>query len=241
MRVLVSGGSSDIARAIIKHRSSLGDECFYTYSRTKTKETNERFYAENKITAKGLLYNFVDKELDSEEFDCLVLNAASKMPRNKILTELSEKEIEDYITHEIMGNISLVKKILPYMVKKNFGRIIFVSSLSTQIATSKYFSYIAVKSALEAMIKNIAVDYSKHNIHANILRLGLFKTSRLRMLWKRESYQEMVRKLVMQGRMGEPKDILPALDMMLAKDIYMNGSAIDLAGGLPLINTSSPL
>lgn len=237
MKILVTGGSSDIAREIIKHRLAMGDEVFYTASSEKSLQQNIEFYKENNIDAKGLIYSFSDKKIESNEFDCLILNAAGKMPRNKKLTDLSLEEIEVYITTEILGNIALLKEIIPAMEKNKFGRIVLISSLSTTIATSKYASYIMVKSALEGMIKNIAVDYAQYNIHANILRLGLFKTSRLRMLWKRESYQEMVKGLVMQGRMGEPQDVLKPIDMLIDKTIYMNGSAIDLAGGLPLLNS----
>lgn len=237
MKILVTGGSSDIAREIIKHRLSLGDELFYTASSEKSLKKNIEFFKEKNLEAKGLVYNFNERKIDVNEFDCLILNAAGKMPRNKRLTDLSLEEIEIYITNEILGNIALLKEVLPSMEQNKFGRIVFISSLSTIIATSKYASYIMVKSALEGMIKNIAVDYAQHNIHANILRLGLFKTSRLRMLWKRDSYQEMVKGLVMQGRMGEPQDVLKPIDMLIDKTIYMNGSAIDLAGGLPLLNS----
>ena len=238
MKLLVTGGSSDLAKAIIAHRSQIGDECYFTASSPESLKKTQDFYDENKISAKGLIYNFSDKKIEKTEFDGVVLNAAAKMKVNKKVTELSFEEIQEYVSSEVFGNLSLLQQILPQMEKNEFGRIVFISSLSTVIGTSNYPSYIMAKSSLEGLIRNIAVDYAKHNILANSLRLGVFKTSRLRALWKRDFYQKAMSDLIVQGRMGEAQDLIGPINMLLAKDLYTTGTLIDLAGGLPMVNSS---
>ncbi|MFN8369400.1 MAG: SDR family oxidoreductase [Bacteriovoracaceae bacterium] len=238
MKILITGGNSEIAKAIVKHRSQMGDTCIVTGSTVESLKKCEKEYTKDGIPFTGIVFNFNEPTITMNDFDAVILNAASKQRKLKQLHELPDDVLEQAITGDLLGNIKLVKALLPHMINQNFGRIIFVSSLSSQIGTSLYAGYIAAKSGMEGVVRNLAVEYSKYNILSNSIRLGLIKTNRNRAVWKRDSYQKSVSNIVLQKRMGEPSDINPAIDLFLSENLYTTGSALDLAGGLPLPNSS---
>lgn len=227
MRILITGGNSDITKALIHERSN--DTIYTTHTSTST-------------NTKSILFNLSEAtkytEYLPDNIDVLILNAASYVPPRRRLHEFKIEKIVSEINMNILGNITLLHHYLPKMIEKNFGRIIFISSVSTQTGTSKYPLYIAAKSALEGLIKNIVVDYSKNGITANTLQLGAFKTSRTKPHWEKDGYESKINKIIPSGRMGIPNDILPIIDCII-KSSYLNGAQILVSGGLPLMSAES--
>ena len=210
-RLLITGGSSDIAYEIIKE---LDKEYNITYTCSNEQSLVKMQKRYTDTSAKGIIYKFGDDF--SEKFDIIILNACSKVKELKTFHELNTVKEMEYLSSNILGNMQVIKASLPYMISENFGRIILISSLSTQTATSKYSSYIMLKSALEGLISNIAVDYSQYNILSNTLRLGIFKTSRNRMIWKRQKYQEKINQQILLNRMGRPADVIAPIKLLIA-------------------------
>ncbi len=235
MKALITGGSSDISRAIIKDLSKSYD-CFYTASSMTSLEKNKDFFKSEDINTEGFIFDFSSPVLDKNDFDVLILCAASKQKKINSIVDLDINEVKSYISENVNSNVLLIQKCLEHMVKNEFGRIIFISSISTEIGTSGYAPYIISKSAIEGLIRNIAVDFSDKNITANTLRLGPFKTSRTKAFWKRDFYQDHMRKLILQNKMGEPSMVNSFINSLIAKDSFVNGQSINISGGLPLID-----
>ena len=63
-----------------------------------------------------------------------------------------------------MGNVWLLRRVLPSMVEARWGRIVFISSVSTVNGTGRYGAYVLCKSALEGLVRNLAVDYGEFNV-----------------------------------------------------------------------------
>lgn len=244
MRVLITGGSSDIAQEIAKRRLELGDEILVSCSTERSlKKTIEKYQAQD-LKVEGFIYQFNSQSLDQnatklleqKPIDAVVLNAFSRVPTFRRIHEVAYPKAQKYINDNVMGNLWLMQYLLNQMVQQQFGRVVLISSVSATMGTSLYGVYCAAKAALEGLILNIAVDYGQDNILANIVRAGLFKTSRTKMFWSREAYQQKVSSIIPQGCMGEPEQLALSLDPLLAKNSYMTGSILTVSGGMPLIN-----
>lgn len=243
MRVLITGGSSDIALAIAKRRIALGDDVVITCSSEQSLKNTLIKYQEQELQVEGIVYSFEEPHLDEaatqlideKGIDAIILNAFSRMPAYKKIHELPIELINQYISQNIQGNIWLVHHLLPSMITKQFGRIVFISSLSAQTGTSLYGIYCTAKAAIEGFILNLAVDYGTENILANIVRAGLFKTNRTKIFWQRVNYQEKIAALIPQGKMGEPTQLAESLDPLLSVSSYITGSIMTVSGGLPMI------
>ncbi|WP_133128317.1 SDR family NAD(P)-dependent oxidoreductase [Legionella nagasakiensis] len=246
MNILITGGSSEIAEAIARRRIAMGDHIMITCSSEKTLEQTLQHYQERNLSVTGFVYNFRCPERSEQvlqdtlknQIDALILNAFTRVTRFRRLHELPVETIEDYIAINLKGNIWLIHYLLPMMLKHHFGRLIFISSVSSIAGTSGYGAYCTAKAALEGLFLNLAVDYSADNILANIVRAGLFKTERTRKFWSQPGYQEKMAKIIPQGCMGEPQQIAEALDPLLSSSTYMTGSILTVSGGLPLIRSA---
>jgi 3-oxoacyl-[acyl-carrier protein] reductase len=168
--------------------------------------------------------------------DYLILNAATKVKKLKRFHHIDKGEIRDSLEADVVGNTTLIQLALPHMIKRKFGRIVFISSIAANIGSSRYGLYCLTKNAMEGLIYNLAVDFGRYNVLSNILRPGLMQTSRTERFWGKEGYIENVSKVIPQGKMGQPAEIASALTSLLAEDCYINGQAINVSGGMPLVS-----
>lgn len=241
MNILVTGGSSDVAHAIVSWAIARNNNVVITASTQDSLDLTLSKYREQGLAVDGFVLDFAHPELCTADlarfadgFDAVILNAFERLPTLKRLHEIDFEKASSYIHRQISGNLWLIQKILPHMTEQKFGRIILISSVSAAVGTSKYGIYCAAKAALEGLILNVAVDYGAEQILANVLRLGLFKTKRTRMFWREDSYVERVGKLIPQGKMGESNQVAEMLEPLLSRTSYVNGAIIPVSGGLPL-------
>ncbi|KGP63971.1 3-oxoacyl-ACP reductase [Legionella norrlandica] len=249
MNILITGGSSDIAQAIVKRRHQQGDKIIITCSNDASLKQTLAIYHQQNIEVKGFVYNFSDpkaceedlKSLLEEPLDGLILNAFTRVTQLRKLHALPYNSVRTYLDNNLHGNIWLIHRLLPAFLSGKFGRIVLVSSLSAIVGTSRYSAYCTAKAALEGLFLNLSVDYSANNILSNIVRVGLIKTSRTEQFWKNPTYQEKVTQIIPQGTMGEPSQVAEAIDPLLSATSFMTGSVITVSGGLPLMRSEGLL
>lgn len=249
MRVLVTGGSSDIARSIVRRRVALGDEVLVTASsESSLEETLTRYRAEG-LEPRGLVLDLAVPSasepalapLLAEGLQGLVLNAWTRRPPLHRFHELPQEALEADVTANLMGNVWLLRRVLPSMVEAQWGRIVFISSVSTVNGTGRYGAYILCKSALEGLMRNLAVDYGEFNVLSNTVRLGIFKTERTKKYWSRPRYVERMSGVIPQAELGSPEHVGEVLDPLLSAHQYINGAVLDVTGGLPMFRLEGVL
>ncbi|NTX09078.1 SDR family NAD(P)-dependent oxidoreductase [Myxococcus sp. CA040A] len=249
MRVLITGGGSDIGRSIARRRLALGDEVFVTASSEASLEKLRARYRDDGLKAQGLVLDLTapgrsDAALEgllAQGLQGLVLNAWTRRPPLHRFHELPQAALEEDVTANLMGNVWLLRRLLPSMVEARWGRIVFISSISTVSGTGRYGAYILCKSALEGLMRNLAVDYGAFNVLSNTVRLGLFKTTRTKKYWSRPLYVERMGGVIPQGGLGEPEHVGEALDSLLSAHQYINGAVLDVTGGLPMFRLEGVL
>ena len=166
---LITGGSRGIGKAIAK--SLLAEGCKVTLlSRTESElascceklNQNESvpraFYQVFDLSTgdpKQLLQNI---EAEAGTLDIIVANAA-RTSRPKKLTHMPDEDWYGTIESDLNGHYRLLKICLPGLQERQWGRVVFVGSLSGMVGASGYPVYCTVKAAYEGLTKNLAVDY----------------------------------------------------------------------------------
>lgn len=234
MNILITGISSDISQAIARRRIDLGDNVFMTTSRNEIASSSD--VHKNKIYNFNLLDpNAFQPQLNkilSEGLQGLILSACTELPRMQTFHKISMEDTEKFFKANVSGNMWLLKKILPHFVENKMGRIIFISSSIIDHYLPGYSLYSSVKSAMESVIKSIAVEYGTENVTANILRLGVIKTRRNERFWSRPGYVERVQSKSSLGKIGIPDQVAIVLDPLLHKDTYVQGATWNVDGGI---------
>lgn len=250
MKICITGGGSDIARAIALRRLKMGDEIVITCSSEETLEKSLAFFREiGHATVSGFVHKLETPETSDEALspflkqgiDALILNAATPVKNLKPFHELDPHNFKTQVDANVYGNVWLLRKVLPPMIENKFGRLIFISSLSATQGTSRYSAYCLAKSGMEGLFLNLAVDYGHLGITSAIIRPGLIATGRNKKFWSRTHYAEKMEAIIPQASLGTPESVAEAMDPLLSKNTYMNGSIVTVSGGLPMLSSKGVL
>lgn len=117
------------------------------------------------------------------------------------------------------------------MMKKRYGRIINLSSISGVRGNAGQMNYCAAKAGIIGMTKCLAKELASRGVTVNAVAPGYIDTDMTAAL--PEKVKEAVLAQIPLGRMGQPKDIAEAV-AFLASDraAYITGQTIQVDGGM---------
>lgn len=205
MKVLVTGGSRGIGKSI----------CNYFIREGHTVVAPSR--TELDLLQAPLLKN--------NKFDIIVNNAGIN-PLKGIL----DIDQNDTMQVNYYAPLKIIQQCLPYMVKQQFGRIVNIGSIWIDLAKQKRGAYSASKSALHALTKIIAAEYSSKNILVNTVSPGYILTD----LTKQNNTPQQIKKIskaIPVGRLGIPEEIAKTVYHLTAENTYITGQNIIIDGG----------
>lgn len=121
------------------------------------------------------------------------------------------------------------------MLKRGYGRVINISSISATMATKQMRgrSYETSKAALSMFTRAVAADWAPHGVTVNAIAPGTFLTdANRRWIEQRPELKPEIESQVPMGRLGDPQEI-GALAVYMASEAssYMTGSVVVIDGG----------
>lgn len=166
--------------------------------------------------------------------DILVLNAASN-PVYGPMAEVSDAAFDKIIANNVRANMKLALATIPEMVARKDGAVIIVSSIAGMRGSRNLGTYAISKAADFQLARNLAVEYSRHNVRINCIAPGLIRTDFARALWEDERARALVERLTPAGRIGEPQDIA-GIAVFLASPAarFVTGQTIVADGGVTI-------
>ena len=129
----------------------------------------------NLMTGSGVQAYFDTISQSAGRLDCLIYNSATGAHRP--LTELNQRQLAIVWQVNVGAFLDLALKLLPIL--PNGGRIIAISSEGAQRAVDYYGAVGSSKAALEALCRQMAVEWAKKGINVNVVAPGLLKTDTL--------------------------------------------------------------
>lgn len=148
---------------------------------------------------------------------------------DELIINLNEKKINEVINSNVISSIKILKKILPSMIKNNYGRIIFLSSKKAENGSKGNIVYAFSKVGLQGVSKTINKEYSKFNISSNIISLGYFNTK----MWKslKKNTRDDLLKNTLHQKLGNPKVLIDVISLII-KHAFIIDSKLDIDGGI---------
>ena len=111
-------------------------------------------------------------------------------------------------------------------------RIIAFTSEGNKKAWSNYAAVSAAKAALEAIVRNIALEYANHGIRANCIQAGITETAAFQMIPGHETLKENALKRNPNGRLTTPEDVANAVYLLTQHEAnWITGTIIKVDGG----------
>ena len=177
----------------------------------------------------------VEKVTDEcgKKVDILVLNASVQEYMH--LRDFESKEFEREINTNLRSACLLLKRLLPPMQERKWGRVINVGSVNQLRPAARLTVYSATKAALQNLMVNVAKEYAPDGITCNSIVPGIICTDRNRRILADPAWLPKLQAMVPAGRFGAPEDCAGAI-LLLASEAgsYITGAEIPIAGGMQL-------
>ena len=164
--------------------------------------------------------------------DILVNNAG--VTRDNLFMMMKDDQWDQVIAINLTSTFTLSRSVLRNMMRRRWGRIINITSVSGIIGNPGQGNYAAAKAGIIGMTKSLAREVASRNITANCIAPGFIDTAMTSGL--NPEIIEGAKKYIPMGRFGTPQDI-GAAALYLASDAaqYVTGQTLHVNGGMAMI------
>lgn len=237
MRVLITGTTSGIGQNIMNHFIELNYEV-YTINRKNIINNNITNYVcdlSNMNQVQELI-----KIIDKLDIDILINNAGAGYPSK--IENISLDSINYEINLNFLTPYLLIQNLYPKMIKKKYGRIVNISSISSKRGTPYLYTYSATKAALDSLTQSIASTSSNYGFTINSICPGGIDTdmsingrreiSNLKNMEDDEYQKSMINEMCL-GKLIPTKLVVYLIDYLLSEEANcISGQSINICGAL---------
>lgn len=131
----------------------------------------------------------------------------------------------------LRGHVVCTKHIVPRLVARGGGPIVYASSAGAYLAAPTRVAYAVSKSGLNALVRHVAAAYGKVGIRANAVAPGLVLDESNGRARDPEVMAGLLAR-TLSGRLGQPSDVASMVAMLLSDDAeWLTGQIISVDGG----------
>lgn len=241
---LVTGASQGIGRGIALGLAEYGAEVIILYHNDKAQaeavaDEARRMDVEAHIfpsdfSEPGAAQN-LHKQLTAKKLspDILVVNASVQVTKD--WQEMNEKDFDFQVNTNFKSTLFLFHEFVPEMVARGWGRVLTIGSAQQQKPHPAMIVYAATKSAVNNMVKNLAMQVADRGVTVNNLAPGVIGTPRLDQPVPEVEERINQRMMTPVGGIGDPVDCA-AMALLLCSDAgkFITGQDIFVDGGMSL-------
>ena len=242
--IFISGGTRGIGREIALSLAQRGRTLFLNYLRDDVSAAKVKSQAGKKGARVILLRGNIGDEdavrslLDAVQKETKHLDALIHCAALGVFKPVHQLRVKDWnISLDVNAKafLLLTQAALPLM-KKNGGRIIAISSLGAQRFTPHYGAIGISKSALENLVRYLAVELAHYKISVNAVSGGLVETDSVKMFPHWESMKKEYLSRTPGRRIGRPEDIARVVSFLLSpQSDWIYGQTLIADGGYSLV------
>lgn len=161
--------------------------------------------------------------------DFLVNNAG--VTRDNLSIRMKEEEWDMVLNINLKGTFLCSQAAAKEMMKKRFGRIVNMASVSGILGTPGQANYASSKAGVIALTKSMARELGKRNITVNAIAPGFVLTEMTETLPDKVK-QDYIANIPL-NRPGTPEDIAETVHFLVSPSAsYITGTVINISGGL---------
>lgn len=238
---LVVGATGGIGSAVALQLAKDGYDVALHYHSNKDKANTLKKQIEEETGSKAYLIQAnINEEKDIENLisqtmreayriDCFVNCASTPIPPINV-TDLTWEDFQSQMNLNIKINLSFIKKLLPQLLERKYGKLIMVGSLFSDKPNPNLVHYATAKAALEGFTKAMAFELAPKGIRVNMVSPSMIATDltadipeKMKLL---SAMQTPLRRLAL------PEDVAGAVSFLASnKSDYLSGEVIHINGG----------
>ena len=236
---LITGATGGIGMSIAKQMKSSGAKLILSGTR---QEVLSKLELELGDDVKTIVTDLSDKNdvislaNEAEEtfgsIDILINNAG--ITADGLLLRMKDEDWDKVIDINLSSSMRLTRQVIRGMIKRKYGRIIFISSIVGYTGNAGQSNYSASKSALSGLTKSIAAEVASRGITCNLIAPGFISTPMTDKL--SEDQKNNIIKNIPIDRLGKPSDILSGCLYLSSNEAsFVTGTTLHINGGMSMI------
>ena len=241
---VVTGGDKNIGRAISRRFAEEGATvCIFEINPEYGKDAaglimksgGKAFFINTDVTDTASIKGSVKAVIEKfSHIDILVNNAGGGIDADIAGTD--EKAFQASIDINLKSSFFMTREVLPSMVERRQGSVIFISSINAILGGFGATMYSLAKVSLRALARNLTADYSVYGLRFNVICAGSVPGDS--QVWKAHEKRspgllDRLAKLYPIGRYGQPEDVAnAALFLASEESSWITGTTIIVDGGL---------
>jgi 3-oxoacyl-[acyl-carrier protein] reductase len=237
-RALVTGGSRGIGAAIAAALARAGHAVILNYlsndaAARATQATIEEAGGECQLAR----FDVADGPQASAEIERLLADDADPIgvvvnnagiARDAAFPALESEDWERVTRTTLDGFFHVTRPLVMPMVRRRWGRIINVSSVSGLTGNRGQVNYAAAKAGLIGATRALALEVAHRGITVNAIAPGLIETDMIA-----QAPVEEIKKHIPMRRIGRAEEVASLVAFLASDDAaYITGQVIGISGGL---------
>ena len=236
-RVLVTGGTRGIGRAVAEAFLQRGDRVLFLYRKSEEQAEELR-----QLGGVGYRCDLSDlsalketcKRILAEEGSVQVLVNNAGIAQFSLLHEVTDEMWEAVRSVNYDAPFYLTRAFLPGMIRQKYGRILNISSMWGQVGASCEVAYSAAKAGVIGFTKALAKEVGPSGITVNCIAPGVVDTEMNAGL-SGDTRKELKEETPL-GRLGTPLDVAKACIFLSSEDgAFITGQVLGVNGGLVIV------
>ncbi len=173
-RVLVTGATGGIGHAIARAFAARGAALILSGRRGDVLEP-----LAGELGARAVIGDLAVREdvarLVAEAGDLDVLVANAGLPASGLLTELTQEQIDGMLEVNLRAPVALARAVVPGMVERGHGHLVFISSLAGKVASAASSIYSATKFGLRGFALGARQDLAPYGVGVSVVLPGFIR------------------------------------------------------------------
>ena len=178
--------------------------------------------------------NIILKKISEDHKDLNVIVNNAGITDDSLLLRMKNDQWNNVIQANLSSNFSIIKALLPNMIKNKSGNIIGVSSVVATSGNPGQSNYVAAKSGMIGLYKSVALEVASRNINVNIVSPGFVISPMTDKL--NDKQKEVILEKIPMKRFGESNEIAELVYFLSSDESrYITGQNIHINGGMLMV------
>jgi 3-oxoacyl-[acyl-carrier protein] reductase len=236
---LITGATGGIGQAIAKQMKERGAKLILSGTRenvlnqmVKDLGNDVKSVVSNLQDKDSILSMAKDAEACHGKIDILVNNAGITI--DGLLMRMKDEDWDTVMNVNLTACMRLTRQVLRGMLKRRYGRIIFISSIVGYTGNAGQSNYSASKAGLIGLSKTLAAEVASRGITCNLVAPGFISTPMTDKLT--EDQKNNIIKNIPVDRLGSPQDISAACVYLASEESsFITGTTLHVNGGMAML------